>query len=363
MSVSIYEVLRSHRNAGNTASIILANLLCDTASELPTITALTGYELEQGCKAHVIEDNQDYMMQSDGTWKPYGGEIWQNVYTKSEADTLLEGKQDALSQAQLAAANSGITSEKLTADEAALAEVVDAGAKNFAQTDSGSATQYAQIRCAVPAGTYKVSFSSLSSDDTDATQCQIYFLDEARQAIVSSRGLINRGTGVVSNDVNVSSDAGWIWIYASDTLSRSSGDTVSFSGAMCCTKAAWDASHTYRPYAPTNKELYNMIISLQNGGIVNLVYGMGVEIPNNSDLDDYKTPGTYYVLNNSNASTIANKPIGGSGFRLIVSYTSAFNRQRQEFYKPNTPDVIYIRNVGLDGNWSSWYQFTGTAVV
>lgn len=189
----------------------------------------------------------------------------EKAVTSGAVYTALASKQDALTTAQLAAANSGITAAKLTADEAALAEVVDAGAKNSAQTDSGSATQYAQIKCTVPAGTYKVSISSLSSDDTDATNCQIYFLNESRQNIVSSKGLINRGTGVVSNDITVSSDAGWVWIYASDSLSHSSGDTVSFSGAMCCTKAAWDISHAYVPYCPSMAEMYEMIQALQSG--------------------------------------------------------------------------------------------------
>lgn len=186
-----------------------------------------------------------------------------DAYTKTEIDTALSGKQNKLSQSQLAAANSGITAEKLTADEAALAEVVDAGAKNFAQTESGSATQYAKIKCAVPAGKYKIYFTSLVSNDTDATNCQIYFHD--RQSIVSSRGSINRGTGVVSNDITVNSDAEWIWIYASDVLSNSSGDTLSFSGAMCCTKAAWDVSHAFAPYCPSMAEMYEMIQALQSG--------------------------------------------------------------------------------------------------
>lgn len=132
---------------------------------------------------------------------------------------------------------------------------------------------------------------------------------------------------------------------------------------MICTAADYAVSQKFVPYAPTNKELYEMIQMLQNGEILNIVYGIGKEIPNNSDLDDYKTPGTFYVLNSTNATTIANKPIGGSGFRLIVSFTSATNRQRQEFYKPNNPDIIYIRNIGTDGNWSSWYRFEGTEVT
>lgn len=35
---------------------------------------------------------------------------------------------------------------------------------------------------------------------------------------------------------------------------------------MICTKAAWDVSQKYVPYAPTKRELYEMILALQSGG-------------------------------------------------------------------------------------------------
>jgi len=38
------------------------------------------------------------------------------------------------------------------------------------------------------------------------------------------------------------------------------------SELMICTKADWNMSNTYQPYAPTNHELYEMILALQNGG-------------------------------------------------------------------------------------------------
>lgn len=109
MAVSIEKVYRSKRNNTNTANIILADLLCDTASDLPSQSGLTGYILDQGCKADVIDENRTYKIDSSGNWHVSGGEMWQNVYTKSEVDGLLDDKQDELTTAQLDAVNSGIT--------------------------------------------------------------------------------------------------------------------------------------------------------------------------------------------------------------------------------------------------------------
>lgn len=98
MACTIQEVLKSKRNAGNTASIIIARLLCDAVSDLPSQTGLTGYELAQGCTAHVISNNKDYMIDSSGNWHAYGSSdgggdtIWgnwlsgdSNVYDEIEA--------------------------------------------------------------------------------------------------------------------------------------------------------------------------------------------------------------------------------------------------------------------------------------
>ena len=44
-----------------------------------------------------------------------------------------------------------------------------------------------------------------------------------------------------------------------------SGDTLTFNNLMICTAADYDASSAYKPYAPTNRELYEMILAMQAG--------------------------------------------------------------------------------------------------
>lgn len=195
MAASILQIEFAKAKSDLSGNYARAVVLCDTVSDLPTINAFTGYTLMQGSKAHVIDDNSDYMLSSGGSWYPYGGEIWQNVYTKAEIDTLLADKQD---------------------------------------------------------------------------------------------------------------------------------------------------------------------VSTINATIIDDVYGLGVVIPNGSDLDDYITAGVYYVANSTNAATISNIPVGGSGFKLLVRYLSATNRLEQLYLKPNQPEYVYRRTNA--GTWSAWKRFDGNAI-
>jgi hypothetical protein len=96
MAANILQITYARAKADLSGNLVRAEILCDTAADLPAINAFSGYELMQGCKAHVIDENQDYMLDSGGSWHPYGGTDWQNVYTKTETDALLAAKQDEL---------------------------------------------------------------------------------------------------------------------------------------------------------------------------------------------------------------------------------------------------------------------------
>lgn len=113
MAANILKIVFAKAKADLSANLARAIILCDTVADLPAVNAFTGYELIWGSTAHVIDDNQDYMMDSLGNWYPDGGTVWQNVYTKTETDTLLNAKQDTLTSAQLDAVNSGITAAKV----------------------------------------------------------------------------------------------------------------------------------------------------------------------------------------------------------------------------------------------------------
>lgn len=82
------------------------SILCDTVSDLPSGTISgSGYtgNVTQGCSAKIIADGSSYIADSAGQWilQP-SGQMWVNVYTKSEVynksevDTLISGYQPLL---------------------------------------------------------------------------------------------------------------------------------------------------------------------------------------------------------------------------------------------------------------------------
>ena len=80
----------------------------------------------------------------------------------------------------------------------------------------------------------------------------------------------------------------------------------------------------------------------------------GTLIPNDSDLNDYLTPGTYKVQQNSDATTIINTPIQ-SAFVLKVSYpTGTIAYVKQEITCWDTFETKTRLFVVSTSNWTSW---------
>lgn len=207
MAVSIEKVYRSKRNNTNTANIILADLLCDTASDLPSQSGLTGYILEQGCKADVIGENKTYKIDSSGNWHISGGEMWQNVYTQSEVDALLDDKQDELTTAQLAAVNSGITA-------AILQELQSYHTINSISSNS-DVNDYSER------GIYTVGSASVATSITNTpftSAGYILFVLPSYQVIGSTRGKIQVAVTRISNVTNAKlrwyayNSGAWSWV-------------------------------------------------------------------------------------------------------------------------------------------------------
>lgn len=113
----------THIRAGNAEN---AGISCDTTADLPAQAGgLTGYYLEQGSTAHVIDGNTIYTMQSDGTWILQDEASRMDVYTKSEVD--------------------GIASDldgKITVNRDLIVNLINTGHKNLAQLQNAGGTWY-----------------------------------------------------------------------------------------------------------------------------------------------------------------------------------------------------------------------------
>lgn len=78
-----------------------------------------------------------------------------------------------------------------------------------------------------------------------------------------------------------------------------------------------------------------------------------LKIPENSDLNDYTTPGWYYITANATAASLANCPTQYA-FSLRV-YTHAGINQVLTTYNTGAGIRIYTRNCYQD-EWTEWYQ-------
>ena len=82
----------------------------------------------------------------------------------------------------------------------------------------------------------------------------------------------------------------------------------------------------------------------------------GIEIPNNADLNDYKTPGTYYCASAGNAQTIINKPSAVNvGFTMqVYRKSSAYYNQVIQSYGTNGGG-IFVRT-STSAGWQPWFS-------
>ena len=216
-----------------------------------------------------------------------------HLITSGAVHAALGSKQDALSQAQLAAANSGITAEKLTADEAAIAEVVDNGAKNLVQIMQDSLSIYNIVFSVNKLeGTITITGSTASAykafrffGDPDTTGWS-YGIPIPKGTYVLSglpSGASQAGVRYILGVTPSQSDArtttqiydgGYVFTIGNDTTRIDlavyvpAGQDLSAPFVfkpIICTKAAWDVSQKIVPYCPTMAEMYAMILALQNG--------------------------------------------------------------------------------------------------
>lgn len=78
-------------------------------------------------------------------------------------------------------------------------------------------------------------------------------------------------------------------------------------------------------------------------------------IPDNDDIDTYITPGTYRVVSNTHAATIANLPASVAG-KLVCLETSQPNRIIQIYFLQNMSDPTNLRYRVFNGSdWTSWF--------
>lgn len=166
--------------------------------------------------------------------------------------------------------------------QACMIREVDNGKKNFLMTNNGSnpsGSSWIDIPVDLQSGEYVIHFDSLTSTDTDATTCQcICFGPNYEES--SGWYHLSRGNDITSSFI-VTSHASMIRLYPSDSYAHSSGDTVTFTNAMLCTRNDWDISTRYMPYKIDPDNTYKNILrptltgTFSENGITATAFGNG----------------------------------------------------------------------------------------
>ena len=85
-------------------------------------------------------------------------------------------------------------------------------------------------------------------------------------------------------------------------------------------------------------------------------------IPNNSDLNDYKTAGVFAVSSDSSAATITNMPRSASGKLIVLVRGNNAAFVQQKYITTSATYIEYVRNYN-NGTWTAWEQLPTRAEV
>lgn len=171
---------------------------------------------------------------------------------------------------------------------------------------------------------------------------------DANNIVDITVGKSDVGLGNVTNDAQVkkisSSTSGDIV-----TWSGTSGDTVADSGISIETSIT-DSNLKI----PTSKAVNTALSAKANAdNVYKLALSDTDLLPANTDLDNIKTVGCYYVLAAATVSTIIHRPANGGAFRLTVEIAAGTMRPRQIYQEFNSYDK-YIRYETSSGTWADW---------
>ncbi len=107
-------------------------------------------------------------------------------------------------------------------------------------------------------------------------------------------------------------------------------------------------------------------IKEQIDAITDQIFGRGINISANSDLNNYTNTGIYYSTGSSVSATLANTPYKTGEFKLEVCNISSKLNVTQKLY-PNSSALgcFFMRALpgGSDNSFGPWFKYQGEAVT
>lgn len=232
---------------------------CDTIADLPAPTVYDSQNilLGQGCEAHIIDTNSMMMMKSDGTWTLQ--QAGSASYTKAEIDTMIDtiNSTDAAQQTEIDYS-------------------INTGSKNKLHTLRASGTSATGLTYTLNSdGTYTLGGTTTA----DANISALCTLADLPSDFIGKNAIL---TGAIDNNIrlavyngNVQSpyiDAGngVEFEITAEMLSNPYTVRLLVRNGTDCTgevikpmiRMSTITDGSFQPYAPTNRELYEMILSL-----------------------------------------------------------------------------------------------------
>lgn len=267
--ISITEILATQYQATGQQAIRAA-LVGDTVADLPAdSTDVLGYTLLQGSTCHIIADSTVYMMQSTGTWIQQLSELDADVYTRQQIDQMIQRL------------------ETVQASQAAeIGVIANLGAKNILQI-----TRYQPGQSATSNGrTFTVQADGgvlITGDPSGASYADFYLAGAWTDPTVQLDLSDAEYTLSLSSDPELATSAVYVRV-----LDRRGGTSAeSATATLAATQKVFSfpvtvalitvqpaaqipagglivypmirraeiKDATYQPYAPTNRQLYEMI--------------------------------------------------------------------------------------------------------
>lgn len=257
MSNRIREIFWSKTAADGSTLYVVADIDCDTSADLPGVNDFSGMSLLMGSTAHDIDQNARYEMQDGGTWVLQ--DAGTAAYTKSEIDTMI----------------SAINATD-TAQQAEIDYSINTGSKNKLHTLRASGTSATGLTYTLNTdGTYSLGGVTTSNANISAL-CTLADLpaDFVGKTVILS--------GAVDANIRLSVYNGNTQTAYTDTGSGSEFEVTAEmltnpytvrllvnSGTDCTGKTIYPmirladiTDGSFQSYAPTNRELYEMILAI-----------------------------------------------------------------------------------------------------
>lgn len=244
----------------------LLHLECDTMQDIPAATAFgAGTKIAIGSTAHVIEDNSDLQINSSGVWIQQ--RAGSSTYTRAEIDQML-AVITATQQAQAAQilwnTSSGVKNilENTAAASQVVAGITWTKNANGTMVATGTSSGVSAVRVVgvqgsstydsavpIPRGQYIISASGFT---LTRYRFAIGFFDDANSA---------RQTTNIYNEESILDVTTDTARYDFSCVIAQSGEVMSGEAWYPMIRPAAITDNKYQIYAPTNRQLYDLIKS------------------------------------------------------------------------------------------------------